>query len=514
MEDIVEACEHEFLALSKLQHEMHNASSRSESIQSIFSGAISERLWYSTTPIKMEVETQNDIVKYIVLNTFHYLSHVYMVQKLPALKVKKAYNDTIQICWPHNVANNVTKLGEFKVNETKIQTIDNKWLDDFLQFFTESGREQWIAECQGNIPELEDWNNFLPEYDLTPIQPFFIDNDDNTAFPIFKIDRQHKIHFRYKLRRNFRKLLRMRKLIEGKWCDIPFNKNYIEGNYGSDILPEPELWGIYYKVTEPELNSNLNCEGDDGVRSNEMIVLDVIPIKGENLYTYGKSPTIPLVSDQPVKAFTFKAQKKDYLKSRNYSNYTTEDEVRKGFSPIDKVNKFCYGTANKMKDIGIHHTSRIFPFYHCTRTPFEKGYNIVSLCSKIDDSSFDTAVILSNLKAELKLSFRNMDPKQTKIYIYNKDSKSKQQDEPIGLSFSSSATNKKHHKEIDESIIDFDDKPIGKKKPTDQVESEIPTSEDSDEYIVEIRLIVMKIMVFIKDEKSNYYKIILKKHVS
>lgn len=512
MEDIGEACEQEFLALSKLQREMHNAPPGSETIQSIFSGAISERLWYSTIPIKMEVEVQNDVAKYTVLNTLHYLSHVYMIQKLPALRVKKSYSETIQICWPHNVANNITKIGEFKVNETKIQTIDSKWLDDFLQLFTQPGREQWIAECQGNIPELEEWNAFLPEYDLTPIQPYFIDGDDNTAFPIYKIDRQHKIHFRYKLRRNFRKLLRMRKLISGVWCEIPFNKNYIEGNYGSDILPEPELWGIYYKISEPELNSNINCE--EGDRSNEMIVLDIISIKGENLYSYGKSPTIPLVSDQPVKAFTFKAQKKEFLKARNYSNYTTEDEVRKGSSPIEKINKFCYGTANKMKDIGVYQTSRIFPFYHCTRTPYEKGYNIVSLCSKIDDSSYDTAVILSNLKAEVKLSFRNMDLKQTKIFIYSKDTKSKSDE-----NFSSLASGKKKGM-LDENFFEEEDTPIRnmiKTERTDKSEDVLSPEEKtsiSDEYIIEIRLIVMKILVFIKDEKTNYYKIILKKHVS
>ena len=99
-----------------------------------------------------------------------------------------------------------------------------------------------------------------------------------------------------------------------------------------------------------------------------------------------------------------------------------------------------------------------------------------------------------------------MDPKKSKIYIYNKEEKQKKEE----------TLSTKKESEI--SLLEFDDKPIkfqSRKKYEEKEVVEFLEDDEKceDEFLVEIRLIVMKIMVFIKEEKSNYYKIILKKHI-
>lgn len=492
----IEASQTEFSHLSKLQVEKHTTGEVGEHIESIFAGAVNKRTWYSTFPYKLESNFQDDKITYKVLHTPEYLAHVYITQGLPALRVKEKWKDDIQICWPHNFGNNITPKGEFCIGSTNIiQTIDSKWLDDYQQLMIENGHEHFINKCQGNLPFLENWSTFLPEYTLTPIQPYFIDADTEAAFPIYRIDPQVEISFKYKIRRNFRDTLRMRKRCGNTWKEIAFNKTYVEGNFVSDDLPLPSMWGIFYTISKAEIDTYLEPD-DNGVSVNmyEQMINEVIAIDKDDKYSYGTTAHIDLHSAHPCRFVTIKAENCMHEKTRNYSNYTTDVNVYNGWSPIKSFSSLDYGPTKKMHQIDSYHTDRMFPYYHAPRVPYEPGYNLIPFSAKISDFNFDVGVILSNLKVKLPVEIGNTNPMITTVKIY------KEGDEPEDIFLSDDDDNGKERQERDDVYIE------------DEKEEEKSASTNNIKYKLIVRVIVNKTLVYSREEGKKYFDVHFRKH--
>lgn len=490
--NVIEACDAELVALSGLQLDKHTTEDAKEPIDSIFSGCVNKRLWYSTFPAKLESDIQNDVIKYKVHHNHHYLAHVYMVQKLPHLRVKKEFEGIIQICWPHNCGNNITVSGELRVGELTLQTLDSKWLDDFNQFFVLPGYETFINDCQGNLPFLENWSSALPEYDLSPPQPYFFEYDTDDALPIFRINPQNPLAFKYKVRRNFRDILRMRKITDSTWSDITFNKNYIEGNFDSDELPQPELWGIYYRIDNPEIMTKQQKEYDE----HEQIISDIISIDKDRK-KYNSEIVFKLDSAHPCKGITVKAEKYVNKLTRNYSNYTSHENVYNGWSLIKSVPKLAYGPAIKITNLEHYHVSRMLPYWHATRVPYEKGFNLIPFSSKLDETDFDVGPILSRVGGgggtKLVIELNSTDPTLSDVHIYKK------------------SANDSDYIDVDEKIEESDDE-IDKNEK-DKLETKLSEKKRGDTYTVCVRLIISKTLVYKREGgDSKYYKLSVRKH--
>ncbi len=498
--DPIEATQTEFAHLSKLQLEKHTTDSPDAPIESIFAGAVNRRTWYSTFPHKLESEYQNEKIKYKSLHTPDYLAHVYIVQQLPALRVKDKWKEEIRICWPHNCGNNITTKGEFVIGSSNIiQTIDNKWMDDHHQMMIENGYEKFIKKCQGNFPFLEDWNTFLPEYALTPMQPFFIDSDTEMAFPIYRIDPQKDISIKYKIRRNFREMLRMKKKCVDGWKEICFNKTYIEGNFGKDELPLPEMYGIYYKISSAEIDVSLEADENGVVKDTyEQMINEVIVYDRDEKHSYGANVAVELHSAHPCKFVTVKAENSIYEKSRNYSNYTTDEDVYKGSSPIKSFPCLSFGPTIKMEKLDSCHTDRMFPYYHAPRVPTEPGYNLIPFSSRVADFNFDVGVILSNLKVKLAVELGNTDPMITKVQIYREA-------EPNGdiiigqEDFGSDSNGSFDAKQIDEVI--------------EEKEEELKSnSKNKTTYKLIVRTVISKTLIYSRIPGSKYFNVHFRAH--
>lgn len=484
----IEACQMEFAALSKLQLENHTSSNAN--IETIFAGAIVKRTWYATFPHKMDSEVQNDKIKFKVLHTPHYLARVYITQKLPALRVKQKWseNDEVQICWSHNAGNNVVRKGEMIIGSSNtIQTIDSKWMDDYIQLMVENGNEKFINDCQGNHPFLEQWNNYLPRYTLTPIQPYFFESDTESAFPIHRIHQQTDISFKYTRFTNFREMLRMRKKIQGTWKEIAFNKTYIEGNYGKDELPLPEMWGIYFVVSKAEIESISNDETGKPIESFEQIIDDVIEVGSEGVYTYDDSPSIEVQTGHPCRLITMKAENSDFAKKRNYSNYTTNVNVYEGWSPIKKLTSLKYGPNTKIANAKSPHISRMLPYYHCPRVPYERGYNIISFSSRLSDYNFDSGAIMSNLNVRMQLALGDTNPMITTVKIYKED------------------TDK-----IEDEVLD--DIGPSKKEREKEKDNDKDDNTSNTSYKIIVRALISKTLVYSKAQDGKHYNVFFKKH--
>lgn len=503
MSSQIEAGQAEFTALSKLQIERHTASHKDEPIESIFTGGIAKRTWYSTFPCQMESDVQKDTVKFKVSSAPHYLAYVYLVQKLPALRVKKSEEENTLICWPHNCGNNVTVSGGFTVgNSNQLQSMDCKFLDDFCQIMIENGYEDFIKNCQGNFPFLEEWSTFLPEYPLTVVHPYFFTVDTDNAFPIFRIDPKLDISFKYKIRNSIKDLLRMKRKIKGEWKEIEFNMNYIEGNLGKHELPNPEMWGIYFRITQAEIDSKIKHDEGDSDREKyekdnfEQIIYDVLIQDKENDYGFGSSANIQAQSAYPSRFITIKAEDINFSKCRNYSNYTTHKNVYEGWSPIKHIT-LNYGPTKKIEKLPSYHTSRMMPFYHCNRVPYERGYNVIPFCSKMNDYGFDTGVMLSNLNASMSIKFKNTDPMLSIVQAYSDDGRNR--DVIIG-----DEEDRENDKIIE--IIDDDGENLFKNSSKNDKKNSGP------KYKIITRIIISKTLVFQRNKDSEYFNVKFKAH--
>jgi hypothetical protein len=491
-DETITCSEIEHSSLSDLQKKNHEIDPKiDEQFETLFDAPDGKRTWYSNF-LHPAVSSQigKEII-YKVLPTASYLSTLTMRQVLPALKIKDEFKGRVQICWPHNCANNIIEEGSFIYGSSfKMQTINSEYLDDYLQFFTEPEHKKALNEMQGNLPFLEEWSDFLPAYSVKAIHPYFFTTCTETAFPIFRIHPDKELFFKYTIRDSLRELLRMR--IKGKsgWKEIKFNAKYIEGNYGSVKLSPPQILAYYYKISPEEI----------AMRSQEQkyiqMVDDIISIDTEYKHKLGDKVDIALHSKDPCRFFTVKARKDRFFKNRNYSNYTTFEELKKGWSPIVGFPYLKYGDVYKFKDIPYDVTSELNPLYYCNRVPWEKGYNIFSFSSKTYDCGFDTGVILSNTGGTgIKVELGDTDPFKIDLEVDAKTTKF--DDDKLDEDFSEDEQREKEEVEEDEEIETNDNFDVRKNC-----------------YSVICRVTVSRTLAYVKNAENPYYYVKFEKHVN
>jgi len=204
---------------------------------------------------------------------------------------------------------------------------------------------------------------------------------------------------------------------------------------------------------------------------------------------------VELHSAHPCKFVTIKAENSLYTKTRNYSNYTTNENVYEGWSPIKSFPSLKYGPTVKMEEIESYHTDRMFPFYHCLRVPYEEGYNIIPFSSRVAEFNFDVGVILSNLKVKLPIELGNTNPMITSVKIY-KDGEP-HDDVILG---EEETLNESHFPGMIDEIIE-------------EKEEEVKTeSEKIAKFKIIVRTVISKTLVYSKIKDKKYFRVHFKAH--
>src|SRR5579875_1359507 len=85
------------------QRELHDAGG-DEDISSVFHYVPRKMMWSTHLPAKVpsSQEGTGGSVTYTFDNTAHFLMYTVMHTSFPAIRVKREYEKTVQICWPHN----------------------------------------------------------------------------------------------------------------------------------------------------------------------------------------------------------------------------------------------------------------------------------------------------------------------------------------------------------------------------------------------------------------------------
>jgi hypothetical protein len=334
---------------------------------------------------------------------YHGLSYSYLTQRLPAIIFKEEFEGR----WCRRPGINIIEEAELFFNNTSIQTFDNKFLNDYVQFFMYYDSERERNQRLGDISYLQAWSNKLPTHTTTFDIPWFYSTDESNFFPLFRCTVMDKLEHRLVLKRNFSELLSVREKATKKL--VPFNSSQVTIK-GYDMvpgapcpqLPTPEMYGYYFFLTDSELEYN-HC-------SNTVTtypVDSVVTLTAEKLASVGDTVTIDFRL-QPYATHTllWSAENERAILEQSYSNYTTDaEDPESGYSPIKMANLTNkYGATF---DLGRIHTETAMPLHHCRHVAFENGYNCYTFASRAHDFFVKPGVNLSEAKLTVKLQDMN-----------------------------------------------------------------------------------------------------------
>lgn len=398
----VQAAKLELNSLTPFQQEIHTTSNMSEEIISSFYQPFMKCTWYTSLPMRLKCTSDGDETIYAVNDSFHFLNYTYMRFVLPHVRVKPELKGRVRIAWCHNVGSNITLQACFKEDDETYHTWDHVWADIYSQFYQYhgAGKRENHNVGVGNVSCLEEWSEALPAYPINIDQPWFYSTSPTMAFPIFFKNSLTRAEHRYTFRRKITDLLRVQIMgKDRKWKDVANSKiasRYIEGDYKSDTIKTPELWGRYSYITENEVSWH-KCRTERVFYTHDVEVCDTA-----NPSVFGANAEIDLHTTNPCLAFFWVAENVNATAIRNFSNYTTDDnDIYSGWDPVRNTT-LLYGTAKRLDNMPSDHFSIAEPRKHFPSAPNERGYHGYSFAGDSTNIHADIGVVLSNVGAKLR----------------------------------------------------------------------------------------------------------------
>lgn len=393
----------------ELQKEIHHFEGSTDSdVSSFFS--VEYRKVILHTKIRQRLRANRDgntVIFTVNNNAFHYLLNTVMRQETRRIRVKDAYKDKIQICWPHNMGTASIVEAQFRVGEEIWQSWDRVWADIKSQFYMKPGFRDHYNMCIGNYPALESWTDSLVPRVLNVPQPwFYASKEVFRSFPIYLFEGQEITH-RYTMLNRISEVLRMRKLTSRNgWVEIPCNISYLEGEgIKEDLLPEPQLLGDYAYISDYELELMRSCKVPEFILIDEIVKYDAPNPNG-----YGAKEVINLPCMLPCRAIFWVAENLKATKKRNFSNYTTDtNNLYDGWSPISKIS-LKFGEIPRIEDMPYDQFCQVEPMHYFSSAPTEAGYFGYSFAYNSDSIDADIDVCLGLLNASMSFHIYNTDP--------------------------------------------------------------------------------------------------------
>lgn len=455
--------------ISDLQKEVHSTTSLDEGMTSVFYHPFRKTTWFAHLPVKLKSTEDGDDVTYTVNNTFHFLMYSYMRCFFPEIKVKKQFQNTVRICWPHNMGTSPIIEADFKIDDDPFQSFDGVWCDIHNQFYMKPGFREHHNMYIGNEPSFESWKTGLPAYTTNVHQPWFYSM--GVAFPLYYTSSQTTITHRYRLRRNVIDLLRMQILRSGKWQELKRVKHeYLERVTPNTRLPTPELWARYSYNTENEIAWLKECGQSS---THTLYIKDVARCDASNGSRYKDVAEVDLHCDTACLAMFWVAENINATQCRNFSNYTTDSSnLYMGWDPIRRTT-LRHGNVVHLKSMDSDHFSAAEPRYHFPSPPSEPGYHAFSFAFDSTSTDADVGIVFAGIKSKLSVLIAN-----NNIFL-------------------ASCHEADHHDELVDVSDPEDDL-------SERMADDTPGDDDSPRFITRVRLLLMKKITITKIDDKTY----------
>lgn len=369
-------------------------------------------IWYTIGLAELVKDSgRSNQISYEVEKKYHYLTRTYFTVHVPSLRLTQEAKKKYQIRWPPNLGHRIIPKGGFYVDGELWQTVTSEWCDTNMQWFEQNGHgfRDLRQRDLGNVPYMQEFSDVLPEYRLTPEQPWFYSRDSTRAFPIFRCSFMSKISHKFEFNLDIMRLIQIKDLETGELLE--FGENGPPGGITSEIfvnrlseIPEPKLWGEY------STNHAKEFECHDRNPKYSIYVDDIVSNSSDNPLSYGSAVPMKLNNSiYPTKALFWMAENLDAKRKHIFSNYTTNElDAFKGWNPIGSVS-FKGKKGRKFDDLPSEHFDRKSA-KHFPSAPFQNGYNALSFCGEPNSLDVEPGIVLGSNDENITFRLKNTNP--------------------------------------------------------------------------------------------------------
>lgn len=403
----------EILKLTSLQREIYFPSNEREEIESRFFYHPRKVSWTSNIQLPMTLVREGAFCVYTADPAFHLLIQSVMIWKVPSVRVKKEYENSVQIAWAEDLGFALVREAAMYIGDTKVQSADAEWMCVYYQTLDRRAQKHEALEHMiGNRAELQTWTSELREATLIVPQPWYYNESEVFAVPLFFCAEQ-RVRHKYMFRARWSEVLRMRRRAEaggagdsGEWRELSEPAlNCLE--YSEDVLSPPDLIARYVQLTPEELE----------YRRRERFyfyIRDVVRWSDDVPKTYGDSVSVEIHTEQPCQAVFFVAQNVEWQKRRCPMRFTTLD----GANPFQSA-KLVYGVSEKVPERSIEYFDTLEPYFCFPKFP-RKCCNGMCFCYDLTSVDPDVGIVFKNHSAKLILRLRERESRSElfRIKVY------------------------------------------------------------------------------------------------
>lgn len=203
---------------------------------------------------------------------------VFLHDTIPAIKVKDQYAQTTRICHCKYPGHTKIDIAHLYHGEDIAQTIDNVFLDLYVQKYIPEHKRPFYERMVGGSKENTTWNTELPSFSVSVPQPWYFSVVKGGEL---RLNTVTKTTLRYNYRKDPTSSLLMQVMNDDNiWVDVDINgydgnENYIDRLIISSIpkgLPVLDLRVTLYKCLH-EYSQQL-ADSDIEIPSEDIILLD------------------------------------------------------------------------------------------------------------------------------------------------------------------------------------------------------------------------------------------------
>jgi len=266
--------------------------------------------------IWLEMESKNsptnqEIVSYRCPTfPYHSLHKCVMTIKTPKIKVM----DDFKICFCKNLFINMVRSFRLFHNEIELQYGNN--LSLFEEVLNDPLWENYISFHSGNQEQLTTPSQELPSTYLSLTLPFYYSHNRSDAFPLIycgqKDDLIHQVEFNLE----FSSLLT---IFDREGNKIKFNKDLIEVENNSEMMPIPELEGLFSFLEEEDARIINSFNKDDVGDDKELYTKSIYYYEDENPKNLDNKVVLKFANDdkQPVQDIFWGAKNNTQTEEEN-----------------------------------------------------------------------------------------------------------------------------------------------------------------------------------------------------
>lgn len=363
-----------------------------ETIGTVFYRSRLPSTWYSEDD-RAEMDRTGSKGTYVFTPPEHIsrILDVIVAMRLPAVEVAPEFVDEIRVAWTPNSGAAFVEEAVPVIENSEMYPINRHWIYVHSQFTWTAETVDEMEECIGNTPELTEFGTSLPSREVGAFQPFFFTHYDDG----FNNNLRPTIKWRYQVLTRVEDMLRVQRLVDGKWVPQEhFDKRWLKSTCDM-LLPAPTMTAIVTFNSKKEMNA-FKCDATISQWYLDMYEISSVNPAKELFVPNRFENMSEMCTGMFVVAENYLARRFKY-----YLNYSDNPhDHRMGRSPL-RSDTIKFATQRRLADNPDENVAhRLVMKRHYDALPRVPGIRPIPLCHK-PFRDHETGVALAKLNGSI-----------------------------------------------------------------------------------------------------------------